>query len=229
MAIKQSTAEKIQVVIGNSTDVACIGGYYNMWFKETCICGHGIKEVYIIGHANDHGPAYNQPTFRMGSECFKFLNQDPRFRALSADLQAKRQEIQKIQRMMKKAREDEFHATPEWKAMAEKLGPLSTMMYILRAPVAGHLNFVKRANLSLDFHGVLGAEAISKKITAIYYGDLRFQDLESAEAVFAQAERIINDGVEMLRPHRAEIEAFLATSFRGIPGHDGFKTLLERM
>lgn len=232
MAIKQSTEQKILTVLAGQDDWACIGSYYTPWWTTPCLCGHPIKTVFVIGHANDHGPAYSQPTFNIGSECFKYLLKDPKFVALSEDLQAKRREIEKIQRRMKKMREDEFHATGTWGSLAKRLTDIYGIFMFSSVSSFGS-STMQRAGID---HRNMNPDTIMKatqgratiyKITSM---DLRFQDAETAMITVENLERAAKDIVEGLRPFRQGLQAFVDHA-NGVyfPGVHEAQNILERM
>ena len=232
MAIKQSTEQKILSAMAGHDEWACIGSYYTPWWTTPCLCGHPIKTVFVIGHAGDHGPAYSQPTLHIGSECFKYLLKNPRFAALSEDLQAKRKEIERIQRRMKRMREDEFHATGTWKAMASRLYDIEDIFRFTSVSSFGD-SLMRRAHIdpqTLDREMIRKGNYGHKLIYKIYNMDVRFQDDETAANVVESLERMAKDIVDGFRPFKQNLQDFQART-GGIlsPGAEGARVILERL
>ena len=209
MAIKLSTQDKINTVMAGHDDWACIGMSYSDW-TVSCICGHAIKTIFIIGHAGDHGPAYNQPTFYIGSECFKYLNADPKFRALSEDLQAKLAEIHKIQRRMKKDREDIFHASKEWREIAKKLCPLQDIFRLVDIKANNYLRVVYFDPNTVPFDTRCNAHISVVSLSKINMGDKRFQDLETAQEYLKTTEMLGVQVLDALLPSKPLLEKFVS-------------------
>ena len=232
MAIKQSTEQKILTVLAGHDDWACIGSYYTPWWTTPCLCGHPIKTVFVIGHTNDHGPAYSQPTFNIGSECFKYLLKDPKFITLSEDLQAKRREIEKIQRRMKKMREDEFHATGTWKSLAKRLTDIYGIFMFSSVSSFGS-STMQRAGIdpkSMNHDVIMKATQGRSIIYRITNMDLRFQDAETAMITVENLERNAVEVVEAFRPFKSLLETFVGR-MGGVftPGVHDAEDILERL
>lgn len=228
MTITLSTTQKIQAAMSGYDDWACVGSYYLPWWKETCICGHAIKEVYVIGHANDHGPAYSLPTFKIGSECFKYLTKDPAFLALSLDLQERRKEIARIQRRMKREREDAFHASADWRELEAYFHQLASALWSFQQR-PGYVNYLKPLGITLS-------DTLSRKVAVVHAqlrnidrGDLRFQDLETAQALQNECVTLVTSLLEELRPHAEKIQAKVMRGFEGVPGWGGLKFILDKL
>lgn len=228
MAIKLSTAQRIQAVMAGHDDWACVSSYYNPWWKTACICGHGIKEVYVIGHVNDHGPAFSLPTFNLGSECFKFLAQDPRFQELSETLQSRRLEIARIQRAMKRERENAFHASAEWRKIQVILCDVNDIFWSVRQD-ASAFNHLRRMDVVLSSRLSWDIKSMHTKLQSVNRGDLRFQDLESAQEFANGCVTLVTSILEELRSHAEKIQACVSAGFEGKPGWGGFKSILDKL
>ena len=228
MTIKLSTTQKIQSAMAGHDDWACVGSYYSPWWKVSCICGHAIREVYVIGHADDHGPAFSLPTFRIGSECFKFLTKDPRFQKLSEVLQARRLEIARIQRAMKRERENAFHASAEWRKMSVILQDASDIFWSVRQdPTA--FNHLRRMDVVLSDRLSRGVKSMHARLQSVNRGDSHFQDQESAQAFVDACVTLVTSVVEELRPHAVKIQEHVSKGFEGKPGWSGFKSILDKL
>ena len=235
MAIKLSTEQKIQAAMAGHDDWACVGSFYNPHWTTPCVCGHGIKTVFVIGHAGDHGPAYTYPTLHIGSECFKHLTKDPKFLALSQELQEKRREIEKIQRQMRQMRENQFHGSEAGKAFMERIRTLGELFRF--AAVERHgFNYLSRAGVdSKALEPWINGAAVfgSGECCAIRSDLRRFQDEESAQECLNYLESRAKIVVEGLRPHAETVKTFVekyhgSVSFPGVAGATALLTEMEK-
>lgn len=223
MAIKQSTQDHITARLSGGLDAWQVFGIYEYaWACQNCLCGHKIATCFILIRKDDHGPAFGDMV-QLGSECIKFVQKaNP---GLYKWLMTAKAEMDRIKRQMKKQREDEFHASPEWTALSARLSAARTILRLVEPDT-----FNGKTRL-----GSLGAgpSAVAKEGAARIRHTMakggRFQDVETATKWVEVAENLATQVVIDATPFKAEIEAKLATLRPFLPGYSEFKALADRM
>jgi hypothetical protein len=163
----------------------------------------------------------------LGSECIKFVAK------VSPDLYqwllTKKAEIERIQRQMKKQREDEFHASETWKELSRRLYSFDA---IFRAVTPGGFGNTTLVNLGIntrEFFGSYTLRELGDKLSKITHGKLYFEDDSRPTHMVETAEKATAEFIEFLRPHREAMQAKAATVPANSPSGSILNAILGRM
>ena len=231
MSLRESTQRRFASLIEGRDDLALVGCYYNPEWTIPCVCGHPIKTVFVVGHANDHGPAFSLPTFNIGSECIKLFTVDPKFMKLSQDLQAKNKEIKKIQLQERHLREDAVHISAEWKKIWARLLELHPILQLVRYGGFNYLFLIGIDVKTFPSFVQYRATECAADISKINRGEKRFQNIEDARELLRKSEKAAVETIDTLTPDKFLLESFVAKhhSQKCIPGVCECIVTLERM
>jgi hypothetical protein len=223
MAIKQGTQDHITACLSGGIDSWQVFGIYEYgWACQSCLCGHKIATCFVLIRKGDHGPAFGE-SVQLGSECIKFVqksNPD-----LYKWLMTAKAEMDRTKRQMKKQREDEFHASPEWKALSTRMEAIMDIIRAARPAGNGVRDILAPIGVTLDPHTRWAA----KDVYTRYQKSPRFEDVEKATYYVESIEKLAAKIIAEATPFKAEIDAKLAKLRLYLPGYSELRAIAERI